>query len=150
MIHARTRTANAQILVALCLTLLILVGCGRSVAIEPGTNDPADVRVCQELARNLPDVVGGDRRVSIDQDNGTTAAWGGPPILWRCGVPRPTGLEPTSQLLTVNGVDWLPQQLSAGTRFTTVDRPPYLEVTAPDTYPAPAQLLPEITGIRPG
>jgi hypothetical protein len=56
------------------------------------------------------------------------------PIVLTCGVPRPRALTPTSELLTVNGVDWLSEQLSAGVRFTLVHRGPRVQVDVPTKY----------------
>ena len=52
----------------------------------------------------------------------------------RCGVPRPTTLDATSQLVTVDGVDWFAEELTAGYLFTTTGRVAYVEVSVPDDY----------------
>lgn len=70
------------------------------------------------------------------------AAWGDPPIVLRCGVPRPASLVPgsTAQIFSANGADgvnWLPQKKKDATVWTTVDRAVYIEVTVPSTYATP-------------
>jgi hypothetical protein len=69
-------------------------------------------------------------------------AWGEPPIVLRCGVPRPAGLVAgaASQLFSVNGekgVYWLPVRGKSSTVWTTVDRAAYVEVTVPNHYTQP-------------
>ena len=57
------------------------------------------------------------------------------PVVLRCGVPRPAELVPSSPLLVVNGVSWLPLPGAAGppdsTTYAAVDREVYLTVSAP-------------------
>jgi len=67
-----------------------------------------------------------------DASSALTAAWGATPVVLRCGVGRPGALTATSQLTTVDGVDWLPERLQHGVRFTAIGRVAYVEVTVPD------------------
>jgi hypothetical protein len=60
-------------------------------------------------------------------------------------VPEPAALTPTSQLLTVDGVDWLPEPLSSGILFTSVGRTVNVEVAVPAAYAPEASALPEIS-----
>ena len=62
------------------------------------------------------------------------AAWGEPPVLLRCGVPRPPGFVVGAQTIVVNGVAWYPEPHGARTVWTAVDRPVYVEVTVPTGY----------------
>ena len=43
--------------------------------------------------------------------------------------------------MAVNGIDWLPEQLSNGYRFTTSGRAYYIEVTVPSDYAPEAGVL---------
>jgi hypothetical protein len=52
----------------------------------------------------------------------------------RCGVERPKALKATSQLNTVNGIDWLVEERDGGHVFTTVARAAYVEVTVPAAH----------------
>ena len=40
----------------------------------------------------------------------------------RCGVGTPAALQPTSELTTIDGVDWLQEDADSATRWTTVGR----------------------------
>ena len=71
---------------------------------------------------------------STEPDSPSTAAWGDPAIVLRCGVPRPAALTRTAQLVSVNGVDWFAEELTGGYVFTTYGRQAYVEVTVPDDY----------------
>jgi uncharacterized protein DUF3515 len=104
----------------------------RPVAVEPASPSGAAAAACRALHDALPSQVGGLAGRPTTPASATTAAWGDTPILLRCGVGRPAGLEPTSELTTVDGVDWFPQQLTHGYRFTTVGRTAFVEVTVPD------------------
>ncbi|HYT11081.1 MAG TPA: DUF3515 domain-containing protein, partial [Mycobacteriales bacterium] len=59
------------------------------------------------------------------------AAWGEPAVVLRCGVTRPAALRADSQLLDINGVSWFAERRGGAEVFTTVDRPVYVEVSAP-------------------
>jgi hypothetical protein len=77
-----------------------------------------------------------------------TVAWGNPPVVLRCGVARPTELRPGSAatLFDVAGphggsVEWLPDSLKSPTKFTTVDRAVYIEVSKPASVQSPLATL---------
>ena len=79
-----------------------------------------------------------------------TAAWGEPPITYRCGVSRPAALSPESRLLEVGGVGWLPVEGAGGTGFYAVtwpspSAPAFVEVLVPEEYAAPADVLIDIS-----
>lgn len=44
------------------------------------------------------------------------------------------GLQPTSQLLRVNDIDWFVEERSAGYVFSTVGRTATIEVAVPNDY----------------
>jgi hypothetical protein len=93
------------------------------VDVEPGpfATDPACARVLV-AARSLDDLAGRQRRSTTSQ---STAAWGDPAVVLRCGVEPP---GPTTQpCLDAGGVDWVVD----GTRFTTYGREPAVEVLLP-------------------
>jgi hypothetical protein len=80
----------------------------------------------------------GERR-DASPDSPLTAAYGDPPVAVRCGVPRPQALTPTSLLVTVDGIDWLPEELTDGWLLTTVGRVADVELTVPGSRgPAPS------------
>jgi hypothetical protein len=63
-----------------------------------------------------------------------TAAWGGrdgEPVVLRCGIERPPELTPTSELLDVDGVQWLRLSADGLTTWYAVDRPVVVALTLP-------------------
>jgi len=125
---------------SLGVTIVVaLAGCGRQVAVPP-PDSPAEA--C--AAVTLPKVIAGAGARPTTEPG--TAAWGEPPITYRCGVTRPGAFTPTSKLLDVGGVGWLPLEASGGTAFIAVtwpteDTPVYVEVLVPEDYSAPADVL---------
>ena len=136
--RARGPRMTRLVAVSLC-ALALLAACGRQVAVAtPESPAPA----CSALA--LPETVAGAALRPTGADG--TAAWGEPPITWRCGVPRPASLQPTSQLLEVGGVAWLPIEGSGGSAFIAVNWPTqsdpvYVEVIVPAAYDNPGSVL---------
>lgn len=126
-----------------------LAACGRQVAIT--VPEPTDPR-CAAVVSALPETIDGAGKRPTAPESIATAAWGEPPIVLRCGVSRPSALTPTSSLVEVNGVAWLPEELSAGVLFTVVGwpddtNPLYLEVAVPEAYPAPANVLADLSPV---
>ena len=122
---------------ATSLILLVLATSGCSGAVEvatPDTVDATSAEICADLEAALPEKVSAQDSRETDPESALTAAWGDPAIVIRCGVPPPAALQPTSQLTSVNGVDWFAEDLTGGYLFTTYGRLPYVEVTVPDEY----------------
>ena len=94
----------------------------------------AAASACRDLVDSLPDVVDGEQRRTVDPATGLTAAWGDPPIVLRCGVPRPDAYELTSLLGTFDGVDWLPVEADDGYVFYATGRVAWIEVAVPSAY----------------
>lgn len=117
-----------------CTAVLALTGCSGAVEVDVPTPDPDTASVCTELVRDLPDTVADQDARSTEPADALTAAWGDPAIVLRCGVPDPAALEPTSQVFSVDGVEWFPEELTAGYVFTTYGRTANVEVTVPDDY----------------
>lgn len=67
------------------------------------------------------------------------AAWGDPAVIARCGVPAQ---PPSIDCIEVDGVGWIPQALSDGTRFTSFGTDPAIEVLVPSDYAPEPLLLP--------
>lgn len=125
------------------LAATILSSCGRQVAVpDPESPSPSCASV------SLPSVVAG---AGLRPTSGQgTAAWGEPPITYRCGVARPATLTSSSKLLDVSGVAWLPLEAAGGTAFIAVtwptpEAPVYVEVLVPDAYSAPADVLADLS-----
>ena len=130
--------------VALALaTVAVASGCGRQVAV-PAPEAPAPA--CDQVT--IPSTVSGAGLRPTTEPG--TAAWGEPPITYRCGVSRPAALAPTSRLLDVGGIGWLPIEGTGGTGFIAVtwpaeSEPIYVEVLVPQEYAAPADVLIDIS-----
>lgn len=133
----------ALVLPLIASTVALLAACGRQVAV-PAPDSPA--AACASVS--LPSVVAGAGIRPTSQPD--TAAWGEPPITYRCGVSRPPALLPESRLLEVGGVGWLPVEGAGGTGFYAVTWPSsavpaYVEVLVPGEYAAPADVLIDIS-----
>ena len=79
------------------------------------------------------------QRERRETDAQSTAAWGDPPVLLRCGVepPGPT----TDPCLTVEGVDWVARESGTAVVFTSFGRRPALEVSVPRGGPTGADAV---------
>ena len=100
---------------------------------------PADMQAtCAKLVAELPgEVVTQGRRVVEPTTNHIekyAAAWGSPVISVRCGQQAPTGLTAPDGNITVDGITWLPQQLSHGYRFFSQNLSAPVSVTVPSEY----------------
>jgi hypothetical protein len=78
-------------------------------------------------------------------------AWGEPPVVLRCGVPRPPAFIATADTLVISGVSWFAERRGSSTAWTVVDRPVYVEVVAPadDASDPPARLSTAVTRALP-
>ena len=152
------RLPRTLIAIALALPVLLVVGVliasqvlGRDEAPTPGTQRLAVAAVpvpvaasadCARLLSGLPDALatGGTllpRRLLADPVPAGTVAWGGlggdvpggrTPVVLRCGLPRPPELTPTSVLVDVDGVSWLPLPAGPVTTYVAVDRSVFLSL----------------------
>lgn len=128
---------------AVLLAAGLLAGCTPgSVEVPPPTPDAATGALCRKLAGRLPQKLAGAGRGTSQPESPYTAVWGDPPIALRCGVPRPPGLQPTSELTVVNDISWLPQPVDRPTSYTAVGRQAYVEVTVPGDHAPPDVLVP--------
>ncbi len=112
---------------------------GPGAATEPSTSpcrrrDRLPPQHANALVDDLPDAVQEGERRPTSPESDLTAAWGDPVIVLRCGVSSPAAYDPTAQLVEVNGVEWFPEELEHGYRFTTFGRSAFVEVTVPDRY----------------
>lgn len=130
--------------VGCCLAALAVAGCGRTVAVEPlPMAEPGTATACATLVDRLPDRISVGRAWRVAPDPSSTAAWGSPPVVLRCGdsLPQP---GPSDQLLSVNGTTWWVEQLSNGERYTSVDRTPGVIVSVPTVDRPSAEVLMEL------
>ncbi|MGY1642436.1 DUF3515 domain-containing protein [Geodermatophilus sp. SYSU D00703] len=98
---------------------------------------------CPALMSALPLELAGEPSRPVQSDSPFAYAWGDPPVVLVCGVDRPAGLEPTSPLIQINGVNWFVDTSDPDVVvWTTVDRPVYVRVTVTaDTDSAPVTAL---------
>lgn len=95
---------------------------------------------CELAGKAFPTEVSGMPRVDTAPTSPAVAAWGDPAVIARCGV---AAVAPTDvECLEVDGVGWIPQELSDGIRFTSFGTDPALEVLVPGTYAPEGLLLP--------
>lgn len=125
----------------------VLTGCSGAVDVEPPSVTGSVLTACQELLAALPDTLADQSRRDVTPSDALAAAWGDPAIVLRCGVAAPGGLTPDAQLVEVDGVAWLPQELSAGYRFTTADRAVFVEVDVPDDYAPEGNVLVDLADL---
>ncbi len=106
------------------------------VTVPSAGTEPA----CLSATLVWPSTVSGMPRRDTDPESTGVAAWGDPPVIARCGV---AALAPTdTECLEVDGVGWVPQALSDGTRFTSFGTDPAVEVLVPTAYAPEPLLLP--------
>jgi len=124
----------------------LLSACSSGVSVPPPSPEPsgAAAYACAALHGRLPDSVAGASTTATKPQSPLTQAWGSPAIVLRCGVGVPVALKPTSELVTINGVDWLPEPLTQGYLFTTVGRVLNVEVSVPDHYSPEADALTDL------
>ncbi|WP_181774758.1 DUF3515 domain-containing protein [Amycolatopsis pittospori] len=86
------------------------------------------------------------RRKLADPAPQATVGWGtGDPVVLRCGLGKPPELTRTSQLRTINGVQWLQVEGEGAATWFVVDRPVYTALTVPNTAgTGPLQTISEV------
>ncbi|KGI81696.1 hypothetical protein IL38_09695 [Actinopolyspora erythraea] len=118
------------------------------LALPPVKAPEADSDECGTVLAELPDELrvdgsGVPRRELAEPKPAGTVAWGDAehdPISLRCGLTAPAELKPTSKLMVVSGVSWLPISSGDTTTWLAVDRPVYVAITGPnDTGIGPVQ-----------
>lgn len=129
-------------LASVAAAALVLSGCGTGhVDVQAPQPPPSVARACRALIERLPDKLEGHQGRETDPASRLVAAWGSPPIVVRCGGPRPKALHATSQLAVVNGVGWLPEPDRSPMRFTAVHRKARVQLLLPKEYGVPAPYM---------
>lgn len=142
-----SRTSRPLLAALALLTVPVVSSCSSGVAVDPPSLSGPAAYACAALHGRLPDEVVHQTVTATEPQSPYTQAWGSPAIVLRCGVPAPSALTPTSQLVTVDGVDWLPEQLADGYRFSTVGRAITVEVTVPSRYAPEADALADLSPV---
>ena len=131
-----------RVFAVLLVCLVGLSGCSEvKVAVPVPSPNANDAAICLRLSPTLPEKVADQARRPVTDASNLTAAWGNPAISLRCGVVKPTSLQPISSLITVNCIDWFAEELSAGLRFTSMNTSVFVEVTVPKDYSPEANAL---------
>ncbi|MGI8433474.1 MAG: DUF3515 domain-containing protein [Nocardioidaceae bacterium] len=142
---------KAAVLLAAMLAGTGCAGGGAPVAVPSAPADATVVDQCAQLLTALPQEVDGLGRRDVEPRDAAAAAWGDPPVVLRCGVPKPAALHRASACFVVDDVGWLvtqsghtlhPGQPVAGElTFTTVGLSTYVEVTVPRDYQPQGDVL---------
>lgn len=133
----------------LTLTVFAVAGCGGdgAVPVDPTSPRGEAVDACKRFVGVLPGRLDGEPERPTDPNSPFTAAFGDPAVVVRCGVPEPSELRLTSQLFSVEGVDWLPVEQDDGSyTFTTTGRAAFVEVTVPQEHQPGATFLVDLAG----
>jgi hypothetical protein len=125
---------SARVAAVLVVTVLVLGGCAADVTVTPPSVGPDARATCTRVVDALPDTVSDQPSRATEPTSPLTAAWGEPAIVLQCGVGQPAAYRPTAELITVNGVDWFPEEFTEGYVFTTRGRAVNVEVAVPDEY----------------
>ena len=119
----------------------LLLSADRAVAVTPPTVSANVEQECETLYSLLPATVAGQTRDKVTPNSRLVAAWGKSPIIMTCGAATPAVLtpgdktyDPSAQAVYINGVSWLPVQVSNGYRFYAIQRQVYIEVFVPSSY----------------
>ncbi|GLW24454.1 hypothetical protein Mame01_44970 [Microbispora amethystogenes] len=126
------------------VTLALLAACSSTVHVEPPTPAGEAAAACRRLGAALPETLDGLGRAGSEPPSPYVAVWGDGQIALRCGVPRPAAMEPTAEVVDVNGVGWF-QDPRLPTLFTSVNRVAYVEVTIAKNH-QPAAVLVDLAG----
>ncbi|GAA1334921.1 DUF3515 domain-containing protein [Saccharothrix algeriensis] len=109
------------------------------LALVPVPAPAAEGEPCRALLGRLPVQLVSNgatlpRRELAEPAPAGALAWGDArhePIVLRCGLDRPAGLTPTSQLRSVSSVQWLEVTEGSSSTWYLVDRPAYVALTIP-------------------
>ena len=105
---------------------------------------------CAGLVQALPRAVADQKRRTVDAGpHEYVAAWGDPPIVLRCGVAKPRGLNRFAPCQQVNGVGWFvpPREIDRGPGpivMTTIGLQPRVQVRLPGDYWPPAAAMADL------
>ncbi len=114
-----------------------------SSAVEVTVPGGADAAACADAP--WPTTVSGMARRDTSPTDPAVAAWGDPSVVARCGV---AALGPTdTECIEVDGVGWVPEPLTDGTRLTSFGTDPAVEVLVPADYDPAPLLLPAFSAV---
>lgn len=134
------RRPPVGLLLALLATACSDTGPLPAVRVQPvATLTPHETAVCRSVTGALPkEVVVDVVRRRTTPDDASTAAWGDPAIVLRCGVAPGSALD---DLYEFDGVQWAMHDTGATRTWTTLGRAVNVQVVIPDHYGDQAELL---------
>lgn len=106
------------------------------VDVSPVPRNTTADRLCPSFLAKLPETLAGQGRRRVNAQNAYFLAWGVPPVIVQCGLPRPKGFTVGTQTINIappksaKSVRWF-ETGSSGV-WTAVDRDVYISVTVPD------------------
>jgi hypothetical protein len=106
---------------------------GTVTVTAPPSSAAADP-VCARLLNALPPKLDGHAARPVSDAPNRVAAWGDPPIVLRCGVPRPASAGAAAQEFVINGIPWTYARNGTTAIWTTNKLPAYIEVRIPPEY----------------
>ncbi|HET7358398.1 MAG TPA: DUF3515 domain-containing protein [Nocardioidaceae bacterium] len=143
------RTAGA--VGALGLLAGALAGCGSgTLEVQAPAVSGSVASRCAGLLEALPRSVADQQRRPVSTGaHDYAAAWGDPPIVLRCGVPKPKELNRFATCQQVNGVGWFvpPRQIDRGPgpiTMTSIGFQPRVQVQLPGDYWPPAAAMADL------
>jgi hypothetical protein len=105
------------------------------VRVQPPPESAQAQRSCPGLVAALPLRLGDLAARPVESSSPSVLAWGEPPVVLRCGVPRPAGfVAGAPNVIGVNGVTWFVDPRGERAVWTVVDRAVYIEATVPIGY----------------
>ena len=113
-----------------------------AVAVVAPTPSPDTIEPCAQVLSALPVQLDGNNPRQVHpspDDSAAVVAWGNPPIILQCGVPRPAQLfvDSAAIVFLVNDVNWLELTTATATVFTALDRAVFIRLTVPKSYTQP-------------
>ncbi|MGH8791399.1 MAG: DUF3515 family protein [Stackebrandtia sp.] len=114
-----------------------------SVSLEIPELSEDEFEVCRALVTEVPETLGDlEQRATTGAAGAAeiSAAWGEPPVSLRCGVAA-VDVPLNADVYRLGKTCWYAVEGEAGVAWTTVDRKVPVEVTTPDDYEGPGQLV---------
>lgn len=102
-------------------------------AVKVTPPDATHAKRCADLALELPYKLDDLTQRRVTPASEQVVAWGDPEVVLRCGV-AVASYSPTTQILGINGVEWVTRDDDGATVWTSVSLPVPVEVTVPAKY----------------
>jgi hypothetical protein len=134
--------------------LLAAAACSHgTLRVQPPNPSGQVQQLCAHLGNRLPATLNSLKSRVVEPSSPFTHAWGGPPVVLRCGVAAPRGYSPSSSTTTaVDGVRWYQVIGKDAVVWTAIRRGPsanspvFVELTVPTSYDAQGGFLVALAG----